>query len=190
MVCFVNGKAHKSDYRRFRIRSKSTPDDFTMMREAVGRRYTRLQKESGAFPDLILIDGGKGQLSAALEALGRLEIRDQPIIALAKRLDEVFVPGIPDPQNIRKDSAGLHLLQRVRDEAHRFAITYHRSLRKKRTLKSALEAVPGIGPAKRDLLIKTFGSAAKVRSTSVEELAQVSGISQELAKRIWQHFHP
>jgi len=190
MVCFVNGKAHKSDYRRFRIRSKSTPDDFTMMREAVGRRYTRLQKESGAFPDLILIDGGKGQLSAALEALGRLEIRDQPIIALAKRLDEVFVPGIPDPQNIRKDSAGLHLLQRVRDEAHRFAITYHRSLRKKRTLKSALEAVPGIGPAKRDLLIKTFGSAVKVRSTSVEELAQVSGISQELAKRIWQHFHP
>ena len=190
MVCFVNGKAHKSDYRRFRIRSKSTPDDFTMMREAVGRRYTRLLKENGSLPDLVLVDGGKGQLSAALEALVRLDIKDQPIIALAKRLDEVFVPGIPDPQNIRKDSAGLHLLQRVRDEAHRFAITYHRSLRKKRTLKSALESVPGIGPAKRDLLIKTFGSAAKVKSTSVEELARVTGISQKLAVTIWQHFHP
>ena len=190
MVCFVNGKAHKSDYRRFRIRSKSTPDDFTMMREAVGRRYTRLLKENGSLPDLVLVDGGKGQLSAALEALVRLDIKDQPIIALAKRLDEVFVPGISDPQNIRKDSAGLHLLQRVRDEAHRFAITYHRSLRKKRTLKSALESVPGIGPAKRDLLIKTFGSAAKVKSTSVEELARVTGISQKLAVTIWQHFHP
>ncbi len=190
MVCFVNGKAHKSDYRRFRIRSKSTPDDFTMMREAVGRRYSRLRNENGALPDLILIDGGKGQLSAAMEALARLEIKDQPIIALAKRLDEVYVPGISDPQNIRKDSAGLHLLQRVRDEAHRFAVTYHRSLRRKRTLRSALEAVPGIGPAKRDLLIRRFGSAAKVKSASAEELAQVSGISQQLAKRIWQHFHP
>jgi excinuclease ABC subunit C len=189
MVCFVNGKALKSDYRRFRIQTKSTPDDFAMMREAVGRRYTRLLKEKSPLPDLILIDGGKGQLSAALEALGQIDIKEQPVIALAKRLDEVFVPGIPDPQNIRRDSSGLKLLQRIRDEAHRFAVTYHRKLRKKRTLKSALESVPGIGPAKRNLLIKALGSIAKVKSANVNELVQIDGISQKLAEQIWHHFH-
>ena len=190
MVCFVNGKARRSDYRRFRIRTKSTPDDFAMMREAVGRRYSRLQREGQPFPDLILIDGGKGQLNAALEALAALEITNQPIAALAKRLDEVFMPGESDSRYIRRDSSGLRLLQRVRDEAHRFAITFHRSLRKRRTLVSELESIPGVGKARRDALLKSFKSVKKIREAGVEELTSRAGMPHGLAVTIWRHYHP
>jgi len=190
MVCFVNGKAHRSDYRHFRIRTKSTPDDFAMMREAVGRRYSRLKSEGQAFPDLILIDGGKGQLNAALEALAALEIAGQPIAALAKRLDEVFMPGESDSRYIRRDSSGLRLLQRVRDEAHRFAVTFHRSLRKRRTLVSELESIPGIGKARRDALLKSFKSVKKIREAGVEELSSRAGMPPRLAETIWRHYHP
>ncbi|HOT97590.1 MAG TPA: excinuclease ABC subunit UvrC [bacterium] len=190
MVCFVNGKAHRSDYRHFRIRTKSTPDDFAMMREAVTRRYRRLLQEEKALPDLILVDGGKGQLNAALEALGSLGIKDQAIIALAKRLDEVFVPGESEPRNIRRDSAGLRLLQRVRDEAHRFAITFHRSLRKRRTLVSELEAIPGVGKARRDALLKAFKSVKKIKEAGAPELRTVAGIPAKLAETIWTFYHP
>ncbi len=191
MVCFVNGKAARSEYRRFHIRSKETPDDFAMMREAVGRRYQRLVNEKKPMPDLILIDGGKGQLSAALEALQKVGITQQPIVALAKRLDEVYKPGMADPQNIRRDSSGLRLLQRTRDEAHRFAVTYHRKLRTKRTLHSALQAIEGLGPARRDALLRHFGSVKKVKSATVDELKAVKGIPEKLAEKIFRHFnHP
>ena len=190
MVCAVNGKAMRSEYRRFRIRSKDTPDDFAMMHEAVSRRYRRLLAEQKPFPDLILIDGGKGQLNAALEALKQAGVHDQPIIALAKRLDEVFIPGVAESQMIRRESSGLRLLQRIRDEAHRFAITYHRALRHKRTIHSDLQTISGLGPARRDALLRHFGSIKKIKTASVEELQTVIGIPAGLAREIYGYFHP
>jgi excinuclease ABC subunit C len=189
MVCFKEGKPAKSEYRRFRIKSKSTPDDFAMMYEAVKRRYSRLLREEKTFPDLILIDGGKGQLSAAVKALADQGIQDQPIIALAKRLDEVFLPGLPDPQNIRRDSPGLHLLQQVRDESHRFAVTYHRQLRGKESLESELDTIEGIGPVRRERLIQSFGSLNGLRNAQIMDIQSVDGISKELATKIWSQFH-
>lgn len=189
MVCFVDGVARKSDYRKFKIRSKQTPDDFAMMNEAVSRRYSGSLSEKMPLPDLILIDGGKGQLGAAVKALKETNRNDIPVIALAKRLDEVFVPGDPDPQNIPRTSSGLKLLQRLRDESHRFAVTFHRSLRKKRTTTSALDAIAGIGPARRKALLKFFGSVEGVREASVDDLLLVENISQELALAIWEYFH-
>jgi len=189
MVFFKNGKPNKAGYRRFNIRSKSTPDDFAMMNEAVLRRYKRVLEEKKPLPDLILIDGGKGQLSAAMDALQKLHLDKQPVIALAKRLDEVFIPGHTEPQNIRRDSPGLRLLQRVRDESHRFAVTSHRKLRKKRTLKSVLEIIPGVGKKRRDALLKKFGSIKKIKSASVEELAAGEEINKKLAEEIWRFFH-
>ena len=190
MVCFVNGVAKKSEYRRFKIQSKQTPDDFLMMKEAVFRRYSRLLRENKSLPDLILIDGGKGQLNAALQGLHEAGVENMPIAALAKRLDEIFVPGFSDPQNIKRGSAGLHLLQRIRDEAHRFAVTYHRALRKQRTLVSVLEKIPGVGGKRRDLLLKHFGSVKKIKSAPMEEIEKVDGISSELAREIYLFFNP
>lgn len=190
MVCFINGRAAKGEYRRFKIRSKESPDDFTMMHEAVKRRYTRVLKEKKSLPDLILIDGGKGQLNAALNALKEVGLDNQPIIALAKRLDEVFKPGFSDPQNVPRDSAGLKLLQRVRDESHRFAVTYHRTLRKKRTLTSELNSIPGIGEKRKNDLLKHFRSVENIKALSVEELAEVDSISIKLARHIFNHLHP
>ena len=187
MVCFVNGRPSKSDYRKFKIRSKQTPDDFTMMHEAVKRRYSRIQRENKDMPDLILIDGGKGQLNAAVKALDELGIRKQPIIALAKRLDEVFMPNTPDAQNIPKDSAALRLLQRIRDESHRFAVTFHRSLRSKRTLSSELDEIPGVGPMRRQLLLKQFKSVENIRAADLKDLKNVDGISESLAETIYHH---
>ncbi|MBN2356792.1 excinuclease ABC subunit C [candidate division KSB1 bacterium] len=190
MVCFINGKAQRSQYRRFRIRSKAAPDDFAMMREVVGRRYKRQLQEKGELPDLILIDGGKGQLNAALQALRELHIAELPIAALAKRLDEIYLPGSADPVNVRRDSAGLRLLQRLRDEAHRFAVTYHRTLRKRRTLLSELQSIEGVGAVRRNLLIRHFKSVAKLKNASSKDIATVEGISQSLAEKIWHFYHP
>ncbi|GBE28615.1 UvrABC system protein C [bacterium BMS3Bbin03] len=189
MVCFVDGMPRKSDYRKFKIRSVAGIDDFASMKEVVTRRYRRVLEEKDAMPDLILVDGGKGQLSSAVEALHDLGVHDQPIAALAKRLDEVFLPGFMDPQNILKTSPGLKLLQRVRDESHRFAIAFHRSLRQKRTLQSELEFIPGIGEKRRNLLIETFGSVRKIEEAQKEELEAVKGIPKKLARKIWGYFH-
>ncbi|MBN1352429.1 excinuclease ABC subunit C [candidate division KSB1 bacterium] len=189
MVTFIDGKAAKSEYRRFKIRGKSTPDDFAMMAEVVKRRYSRLIRESKDFPDLILVDGGKGQLSSALKSLNELGIANQPIIALAKRLDEVFTPACSDAQNIPKASSGLRLLQRIRDESHRFAIEYHRKLRSKCTLKSELDDIPGIGKNRRNELLKRFGSISKIKKASIEALSAVDGISERLAISIYNHLH-
>jgi excinuclease ABC subunit C len=189
MVTFVNGRPKKSDYRRFKIKTKETPDDFAMMAEAVRRRYSGSLAEKLELPDLILVDGGKGQLSTVVEVLTKLNRSEWPVAALAKRLDEVFVPGASDPQNIPKTSSGLKLLQHIRDEAHRFAVTYHRTLRRKRTIQSAVDAIPGVGPARRRALIKHFGSVSSLREAAVDEIELVEGIGQDLAKKIWEHFH-
>jgi len=189
LVPFVNGQPHKSDYRRFKIRTKSTPDDFAMMAEAIERRYTRQLKENQPLPDLILVDGGKGQLSSATEVLAKLNLQDQPVIALAKRLDEVFIPGVSEAQNIPKTSSGLRLLQQIRDEAHRFAIEYHRKLRGKRSVYSELNEINGIGDQRKKRLIRHFGSIKNLKTASLEDIRTVQGLPENLAEKIWQHFH-
>jgi len=184
LVVFKNGRASKSDYRRFKIRHKEGPDDFAMMKEVVYRRYRRLLNEEHKLPDLILIDGGKGQLNAALAALDELGLDDMQILGLAKREEEVFLPDREKPIMIPKNSAALHLLQRVRDEAHRFAVNYHRKLRSRRITHSMLERIPGIGPKKRKALLKHFGSLAKIRLADQAQLKEVKGISDNLAEEI------
>jgi excinuclease ABC subunit C len=188
MVCFINGRAAKGEYRRYKIRTKKSPDDFAMMNEVVKRRYTRQLKEKKPLPDLVLIDGGKGQLNAARAALKALGLEHQPVIALAKRLDEIYKPGISEPQNIPRDSAALRLVQRVRDESHRFAITFHRTLRKKRTLTSELDRIPGIGVKRKSELLRHFRSMDNIKAASANELV-VGSISTRLASIIYAHLH-
>ena len=189
LVCFVDGRPRKSEYRHFKIVGIEGPNDFAMMHQVVTRRFKRLMEEGKTFPDLLLIDGGKGQLSSAVEALQTLGIQDQPVIGLAKRLEEVFLPGLSDPQNIPKTSASLRLLQGLRDESHRFAITYHRKLRQKRTLTSELDDIPGVGPSRRKALLRHFGSLKRIREASVETIAAVEGISPKLAIEIHTTLH-
>ena len=188
VVCFVNGRPHKSGYRKLRIRA-SGPDDFAMMAEAVERHYRRTVEEKRPVPDLILIDGGKGQISAAVGALEKVGLKDIPLIGLAKRLDEVYFPGVPDPQNLPKGSPSLRLLQRVRDESHRFAVTYHRLLRSKRALESELSEIPGVGEKRLRALLEAFGSVRNLAHASVDDIRQVPGMPKKVAERIWEHFH-
>jgi excinuclease ABC subunit C len=186
MVVFVDGKPRKSEYRKFRIRSVAGPDDFASMREVIERRYRRLVDEQGTPPDLIMVDGGKGQLSSAVEVLGVLGLAAVPIIGLAKRLEEVFLPGRSEPELIGKTSTGLRLLQQVRDEAHRFAIAYHRSLREKRTLRTELDLIAGVGDKRAKELLEVFGSVQGVRFATTEQLAAVVG--DKVAGRIREYF--
>jgi excinuclease ABC subunit C len=189
MVCFIDGRPKKSEYRKFAIKSKSTPDDFAMMREVIHRRYSRLIKEKKTFPDLIVIDGGKGQLSSAWSVLDALNISDQPIIGLAKRLEEIFFPGISDAQMLPRTSSSLKLLQQIRDEAHRFAISFHRQKRKKRTIRSDLDQISGIGPKRRNDLLKKFGSLKKIKELEIEELKQKGDLPEIIAINIYNYFH-
>jgi excinuclease ABC subunit C len=186
MVVFEDGLPKKSDYRKFRIRGGSgEPDDFASMREVVGRRYRRLLEEGKELPDLVLIDGGKGQLSAATEALAELGLGDQPVASLAKREELIFVPGREEPVALPRSSPVLQFVQRVRDEAHRFAIGFHRQQRSKRTLRSELDDIPGIGPIKRRKLLSRFGSLRGVRGASVEELSTAVGRTTAERIRAW-----
>jgi len=172
------------------------------MAEVIERRFRRGMEEieelkqqgkstdDGKFskmPDLVLIDGGKGQLNAAVQTLRKLGLEDIPVISLAKRLEEVYVEGKSEPINIPKSSDALHLLQRVRDEAHRFAISYHRSLREKSGLRSVLEDIPGIGPKRRAALIKHFGTLEAIKNATVEELAGVEGMNRQAAQKIIEY---
>jgi excinuclease ABC subunit C len=184
MVVFDNGKPKKGEYRKFKIKNVQGIDDFRMMAETVERRITRILKENRELPDLILVDGGKGQLSAVLNVLKKFEISDQPVIGLAKRLEEIYLPGISDPQTLPRSSISLRLLQRIRDEAHRFAVTYHRTLRKKRTMTSALDSIPGIGEKRRTALIRQFGSINNIQNATVNEIASVEGMNLKIAGRI------
>ena len=189
MVCFIDGRAQKSEYRRFKIRSKQSPDDFAMMREVIHRRYSRVLSEKKELPHLIVVDGGKGQLSSALAVLSDLKLNQQAVIGLAKRLEEIFIPGYSDAQMLPKTSSSLKLLQQIRDEAHRFAITYHRDRRKKRTLQSSLDIIPGIGPKRRSHLIRVFGSLKELKQQSVDEIRDKANISQKLAVKIFDFLH-
>jgi len=186
MVVFVDGKPKKSEYRKFKIKSVAGPDDFASMREIIERRYTRVLNEGLALPDLIMVDGGKGQLSSAVDVLEKLGIKDQPIIGLAKRLEEVFVPGKSEPEAIPKASSGLRLLQQIRDEAHRFAITFHRSLRTKRTLQTELDLIEGIGKKRAKELLEAFGSVQGVKFATTEQIAEVVG--EKVAAKIAEYF--
>jgi len=186
MVCFEEGLPRKSEYRKFRVRGLgANPDDFAAMREVVGRRYRRLLEEGKDLPDLILIDGGPGQLSAATDALAELGIGHQPVASLAKKEEVIFVPGRPAPIVLPRSSPVLQLVQRVRDEAHRFAVGFHRKVRAQRTLRSELDDIPGVGPAKRRKLLSRFGSLRGVRGASLTDLATAVGAA--MAARIRQH---
>lgn len=177
MVVFENGQPKKSEYRKFIIESvnEGTPNDFESMREVIVRRYTRLKEENKPFPDLIMIDGGKGQLSSAIESLTRIGADNYQIISLAKKLEEVFLPNQSESIMIPKTSSALKLLQQVRDEAHRFAITFHRQRRDKRTLQTELTDIDGIGEKIAEKLLKEVGSVEQIKNSSLEELTKIIG---------------
>ncbi len=221
MVVFVNGRPEPREYRRFRIRSGDTPDDFRMMAEVLRRRFSRaarLRRETGALslaavgadeapeesgdegeagvggeratdggwalPDLVIVDGGKGQLSAAVGVMHELELEEVPLAGLAKRFEELFVPRRSAPIVLPRNSQGLYLVQRIRDEAHRFAITYHRNVRSRTAMASVFDEVAGIGPVRKKALLKRFGSLRRIREASVDELAETPGITRSLAESL------
>jgi excinuclease ABC subunit C len=189
LVFFEDGHPRKSQYRRFKIKTVKGQDDFAMLAEVTRRYFEYLTREEKGYPDLLLVDGGKGQLSSVLQTLKNLGMAEPSVIALAKRLDEVFLPNIPDPLMIPKGSVSLKLLQRIRDEAHRFAIQYHRTLRKKDTIKSELDLIPGVGPKRREILLKHFGSVEQIRHSGLQELLQTAGINKKMADTVYRHFH-
>ena len=185
MVVFRNGSISKKDYRKYKIVSaEGKPDDFKSMQEVVYRRY----KDYEDLPSLVVIDGGKGQLSSALEVLHGLGLDDLHVVGLAKREEEIFKPHQSESILLDRDSAALHLIQRIRDEAHRFAITYHRKLRGKRNLVSVLDHVEGIGPKRRQELWKAFKTLDAMRAASVEELAQVESMNHAAAQTLYDFF--
>jgi len=186
MVFFENGRPKKSEYRRYKIKSVDRSDDYASMKEVVYRRYKRLLDENKMLPDLILIDGGKGQLNVAKKILDELDLHNMPIIGLAKRLEEVFIPGYSKAQNIPKASPAVILLRKIRDEAHRFAITYHRNKRDKDITKSILDITPGIGEKRKNILLKEFGSVKNLKKHSTKEISEKTGVSEKIVKRIFR----
>jgi excinuclease ABC subunit C len=198
MVVFDFARPKKDQYRKFKINKKKTPDDFAMMREMLERRFKRSVEASAPssqtqrsaqhaqpwpLPDLILIDGGKGQLNAALSVMQSTKYKLQlPILGLAKRLEEIFLPGRKTPLILPQNSIALFLLQRIRDEAHRFGVKYHRHLRSKGSLSSILDDINGIGPAKKKALLQKFGSVSIIRSASLTDIAAVIG--SKLAEKV------
>ncbi|HLL87290.1 MAG TPA: helix-hairpin-helix domain-containing protein, partial [Thermoleophilaceae bacterium] len=201
MVVFEGGAPKKSDYRRFGIR-EAVQDDFAAMNEVLARRmgqYVAHRERSphekaydasfATAPGLIVIDGGKGQLSAGLEALAEFRDLDVTVISLAKRIEDVFLPGRPQPLVLPHDGAALHLLQRVRDEAHRFAVEFHRGRREKAMTRSILDDLPGVGPARKRLLLNHFGSPERFVTATREELEAVPGLPGKVAREIHWHLH-
>ena len=188
MVVWENGRMRKSDYRKFIIRGEWGNDDFASMRETVERRYRRVQSEKREMPGLILIDGGLGQLHAAAQALEKLEIINQPVAAIAKQEEVLFVLGQEDePIRLEKHSPLLHLIQQIRDETHRFAVGFHRQRRSRRTLATELDEIPGVGSRTVQKLLREFGSVARVRLASVDDLSRI--VSRPVAARIAEHLH-
>jgi excinuclease ABC subunit C len=188
MVVWEEGRMRKSEYRSFNIRDLKQPDDYASIRQAVERRYRRQLEEISGLPDLIMIDGGRGQLNSALAALTELGVEDNPICSLAKREEEIYVPGLPDPLRLGRDDAGLRLLQEIRDEAHRFAVSRHRRRRSARTFRSRLDDLAGIGPTRRKALIQKFNSAEGVRNASLAELQDALGPA--MGRKIFEQLHP
>ncbi len=192
MVVFEDGKPRSGEYRRFRIKTVEGPNDVASHQEVLRRRFRAVKSgEEGseeerrwAMPDLVIVDGGKPQVNAAKGVLDELGLHDLPLAGLAKEREELFLPGRAEPVVLPPTSAALYLVQRLRDEAHRFAITYHRTLRDRRTVRSAFDDLPGVGPKRKRELLKVFGSIKRVREAPVEQIAAVPGISRALAERI------
>jgi excinuclease ABC subunit C len=186
-VVFKNGKPSKQDYRHFNVKTVEGPDDFASMEEAVYRRYKRLKEENQALPQLIVIDGGKGQLSAALKALEKLDLRGKmAIVGIAKRLEEIFFPGDSFPIYIDKRSESLKVIQFMRNEAHRFGITHHRNKRSKAAITSELMDIQGIGPKTQEDLMKAFKTVTAIKKLSVEKLQEIIGLAK--AKIVHNYF--
>ncbi len=189
MVSFVDGFPNKDGYRRFRIKEVKGIDDYEMMREVVGRRYRRVRREKLEHPDLIIIDGGRGHLSVACGVLKPLGFGDTTVIGIAKRLERIYQPGRKTPIELPRNTKALHLIQRIRDEAHRFAIRYHRLLRGKSQFESRLLAIPGLGPRRLRELLCHFKSLEELKKASPERLVQLRGMTETLAKRIQRSLH-
>ena len=189
LIWFEAGRPRKSEYRKFRIQGLGQQDDFAAIHEVITRYLTRRRDEGLPMPDLIVIDGGKGQLNAALDAMQAVGVGPIPMVSLAKREEEVFLPGRSEPLRLSRRSPSLRLLQRARDEAHRFGLAYNRLRRTRRTITSELLNIPGVGPSRRRRLLERFGSLAGVRSASVAELATVPGFSTRLAERVLSHLN-
>jgi excinuclease ABC subunit C len=183
-IWFENGRPKRGEYRKFRIKTVEGTDDFASMHEVVTRYFRRRMEGDKPLPDLVMIDGGKGQLSSARAALEELGLGALQTISLAKREEEIYFPGRSEPLRLPRRSAGLRLLQRARDEAHRFAITYNRKRRSMRTVTSELLRIPGIGPKRRRELLRAFGSVRGVREAKEEEIAKLPGFSAAAAKRV------
>jgi excinuclease ABC subunit C len=202
MVVFEGAAPKKSDYRRFTIRTVEGSDDFASMAEVLARRYAQFEKQVekspydaerdasfAALPNLVVIDGGPGQLSAGLEPLQGFVERGVAVVSLAKRIEEVFFPGKAEPLRLAHDTPELQLLQRVRDEAHRFAITHHRIRRDKAMTESIMDELPGIGPARKRALLKHFGSPEAVLAAPRDALEAVPGVPQKVARELYAHLN-
>jgi excinuclease ABC subunit C len=196
MVVFQGGRPAKDQYRRFKIRTVEGADDFASMSEVIRRRLERLKEENEKFlpaPDLILLDGGKGQLSAVVPILAEMgvagELPDIPLRSLAKRDEEVFQPGRPEPVLLKRNSPELHLLQRIRDEAHRFANSYHRKVRGRAMTQSVLDDLPGIGPARKKQILDHFGTPDAFLNASLEDLEAVPGLPGRVAREVHARVH-
>jgi excinuclease ABC subunit C len=190
MVVFENENPKQAHYRRFKIKTVPAANDYAMLHEVLVRRFKRAGDASDTWailPDLVLIDGGKGQLNAALEAMTEVGAKSVTAIGLAKENEEIFVPGKSEPIVLARSSPGLKLLQRLRDEAHRFALNYHQKVRKRQTFTSALDAIPGIGPKRKRALLKRFGSSQAIRQATEEELASTEGMTKGLAKKLKEY---
>jgi len=199
MVVMEDGLPKRSDYRRFKMRHQDGQDDFASMEEVLTRRFKRYlqERDEGARtgkrfaypPNLVLIDGGKGQLGAAVRVLDELGLEDICIASLAKKFEEVYLPGQSEPVRIPRDSEALYLLQQVRDEAHRFAITYHRQLRDKKMTKSVLDDIAGLGPTRKARILKEFGSVKRLRDVPEEELVALSWLPETVARAVFERLH-
>jgi excinuclease ABC subunit C len=190
MVVWENGGMKKDDYKRFRVKTVVGADDFASLEEVLRRRFGKALEQGTVLPDLVLIDGGRGQLNVGVKVLQDLGLDYIPVASLAKQQEEVYRFDLREPLQLDPTSPALHTLQKIRDEAHRFAITYHKKLRSQRTIQSALDAIPGVGPTIRTSLLKTLGSARRVRESSVAELAAVPKVTPRMAQKIYEHFHP
>jgi excinuclease ABC subunit C len=195
MVVFEGGAPARAHYRTFTMRYDGGPDDFARMEEALRRRFSRLAEPGeddvsfAARPGLVVIDGGKGQLGAALAGMREAGVTDVPVVSLAKRREEVFRPGRPDPLLLDEGSAGLRLLQQVRDEAHRFALRHHRGRRARGMTESVLDALPGVGPARKAAILRHFGSTERFLAATREELEGVPGVPPKVAREVYDHLH-
>jgi excinuclease ABC subunit C len=190
LVVWENGSMKKDDYKRFRVKTVAGADDFASLEEVLRRRFAKALEQGTVLPDLVLIDGGRGQLNVGVKVLQELGLDDIPVASLAKQQEEVYRFDLREPLRLDPTAPALHTLQKIRDEAHRFAITYHKKLRQQRTLTSVLDTIPGVGPTIRTTLLKTLGSARRVREASVAELAAVPKVTPRMAQKIYDHFHP